>query len=163
MLPVIVPIVQLKLLGAVAVSGIFVVVLLQIATAEGTPVTCGIGFTVTVIVYGALAGQLPPVDVAVTRYCTEPGVAFPGLVSVWLIVEPEPFEAPVIPPVIVPIVQLKLLGAVALNGILVLAPLHIAAVAGTPVTCGVGLTVTVITNGALEGHVPPSDVAVTRY
>lgn len=86
-----------------------------------------------------------------------------GLVSVCAIVDPDPFDAPVIPPVITPIVQLKVLGAVAFNGMLVVLPLQIAAVAGTPVTCGVGFTVTVITNGALEGHVPPSDVAVTRY
>ena len=86
-----------------------------------------------------------------------------GLVRVCDIVEPDPFEAPVIPPVIAPIVQLKVLGAVAFNAILVALPLHIATVAGTPVTCGVGFTVTVITNGALEGHGPPSDVAVTRY
>jgi hypothetical protein len=45
----------------------------------------------------------------------------------------------------VPMVQLKVLGAVALNEILVAVLLHIAAVEGTPVTCGVGLTVTVIT------------------
>ena len=50
MLPVIVPMLQLNVLGAVAFNGIFVAVLLQIATAEGTPVTSGIGFTVTVTV-----------------------------------------------------------------------------------------------------------------
>jgi hypothetical protein len=44
----------------------------------------------------------------------------------------------------VPIVQAKVLGTVALNGMFVAALLQIAALAGTPVTCGVGLTVTVI-------------------
>jgi hypothetical protein len=48
--PVMVPIVQANVLGAVAASGMFVAVLLQIATVEGTPVTTGVGFTVTVIV-----------------------------------------------------------------------------------------------------------------
>src|SRR5205085_3095927 len=77
--PVIVPIVHANVLGAVALSGMFVAVLLQIAAVDGTPVTCGVGFTVTVIVYGAAAGQLPPVDVGVTRYCTVPAVALLGL------------------------------------------------------------------------------------
>jgi hypothetical protein len=58
----------LNVLGDVAVNEIFVVVLLHIATAEGTPVIWGIGFTVTVITYGVLAAQLPPVEVGVTRY-----------------------------------------------------------------------------------------------
>lgn len=34
-----------------------------------------------------------------------------ALVSVWLIIEPDPAEAPVIEPVLVPMVQVKLLGA----------------------------------------------------
>jgi hypothetical protein len=58
-------------------------------------------------------------------------------------VPPEDAVAPVIPPVIVPIVQAKVLGVEALNGILVAVLLHIANVAGTPVTTGVGFTVTV--------------------
>jgi hypothetical protein len=37
-------------LGAVAVSGMLVAVLLQIATAAGTPLIAGVGFTVTVMV-----------------------------------------------------------------------------------------------------------------
>jgi hypothetical protein len=44
----------------------------------------------------------------------------------------------------VPMVQANVLGAVAVNGMLVAVLLHIAAVAGTPVIAGVGLTVTVI-------------------
>ena len=50
MLPVIVPTVQVNVLGAVAFNAIFVAVLLQIATVDGTPVTTGVGLTVTVIV-----------------------------------------------------------------------------------------------------------------
>lgn len=66
-----------------------------------------------------------------------------GLFKVWAIVLPLPPLAPVIPPVIAPIVQLNVLGAVALNGIFVAVLLQIANVAGTPVTTGVGCTVTV--------------------
>jgi hypothetical protein len=47
--PVMLPIVHANVLGAVAASAILVAVLLQIATAEGTPVTTGVGFTVTMI------------------------------------------------------------------------------------------------------------------
>jgi hypothetical protein len=56
---------------------------------------------------------------------------------------PDPAVAPVIPPEIVPIVQAKLLGAVAASEMFGLAPLQIAAVEGF-VTDGVGLTVMVI-------------------
>jgi hypothetical protein len=62
------PIVQANVLGAVAARGMFVAVLLQMATVAGTPVIAGVGLTVTVIVYELLAGQLPPVEVGVTRY-----------------------------------------------------------------------------------------------
>jgi hypothetical protein len=48
--PAIVPIVHANELGAVAVKGIFVAVLLQIAAVAGTPVIAGVGSTVTVIV-----------------------------------------------------------------------------------------------------------------
>jgi hypothetical protein len=65
------------------------------------------------------------------------------LVNVCAIVLPVPFVAPVIPPVIVPTVQLNVLGAVALSGMFVAVLLQIAKVDGTPVTTGVGLTVTV--------------------
>jgi hypothetical protein len=56
---------------------------------------------------------------------------------------PLPAVAPVIPPVTVPIVQAKLLAAVAVREIFVLVLLQIASVAGL-VTAGVGFTVTVI-------------------
>ena len=58
-------------------------------------------------------------------------------------VAPDPALAPVIPPVIFPIVQEKLLGALAVNEIFGPVPLQVIAVAGL-VTAGVGFTVTVI-------------------
>ena len=58
-------------------------------------------------------------------------------------VAPEPALAPVILPVIVPTVHAKLLTAVAVNEILGLIPLQVAAVAAV-LTAGFGLTVTVI-------------------
>lgn len=66
-----------------------------------------------------------------------------GFESVCAIVAPEPALAPVIPPVIVPTVQVKELAAVAVKAILVVPLLHIAAVFAV-VTTGVGFTVTVI-------------------
>ena len=45
------------------------------------------------------------VEVGVTIYCTVPAAVLIGLVSSWAILLPEPAEAPVIPFVIVPIVQ----------------------------------------------------------
>jgi hypothetical protein len=65
-----------------------------------------------------------------------------GLVSVWLIVAPEPADAPVIPPVMVPTVHVKLLGTDAVRAILGLVALHEVTV-GELVTAGVGFTVTV--------------------
>jgi hypothetical protein len=106
---------------------------------------------------------LPPVDVGVTRYCTVPAVVLLGLISVWAIVLPEAALAPVIPPVIVPIVQANVLGAVAVKGIFVAVLLHIAAVAGTPVIAGVGFTVTVTVYEVLAGQLPAVEVGVTRY
>lgn len=66
-----------------------------------------------------------------------------GLVRVCAIVEPEPALAPVMLPVIVPTVQVKLLEAVATSAIFVVLPLQIAAVFAV-VTAGVGFTVTVM-------------------
>jgi hypothetical protein len=65
------------------------------------------------------------------------------LVSVWAIVDPLPALAPVILPVIVPTVQVNVLGADAVNAIFVAVALQIVAVFAV-VTTGVGLTVTVI-------------------
>lgn len=56
---------------------------------------------------------------------------------------PDPADAPVTPPVIVPIVQVNVLGTLAVNVMFGLVPLHVEVVAGL-VTTGVGYTVTVI-------------------
>jgi hypothetical protein len=105
----------------------------------------GVGLTVTTIEYVPLAGQLPAVEVGVTRYSTVPAVTLLGLVNVCAIVSALPGVAPVMPPVIVPIVQVNELGTLAVSGMLVAVLEHIATVDGTPVTTGVGNTVTVIT------------------
>jgi hypothetical protein len=60
-----------------------------------------------------------------------------------LIVFPELAVAPVILPMIVPTVHVKLLGALAVNAMFGLVPLQVLAVLAV-VTAGVGLTVTVI-------------------
>jgi hypothetical protein len=65
------------------------------------------------------------------------------LVSVWLMVPPLPALAPVMPPVTVPTVHVKLLGALEVSVMPVLVLLHIVVVA-VLVTSGVGLTVTVM-------------------
>jgi hypothetical protein len=64
--PVIVPIVQAKVLGAVAAKVMFGPVALQIAAVAAFE-TAGVGLTVTVIVYGAPT-QLPVTAVGVTMY-----------------------------------------------------------------------------------------------
>jgi hypothetical protein len=66
-----------------------------------------------------------------------------GFVRVWLIVLPLPAEAPVMPPLIVPIVHANELAALAVSAIAGLVPLQID-VAAALVTAGVGLTVMVI-------------------
>jgi hypothetical protein len=123
-------------------------------------VTAGFGLTVTVIVYGAPA-QFPVDDVGVTIYCTVPAVLLLGLVSVWLIRLPAPELAPVIPPVIVPTVHVKLLGVLDVRLMFGLVALQIATVAGF-VTTGVGFTVIVIVYGT-PGQLPAVDVGVTMY
>ena len=72
---------------------------------------------------------------------------------------PELAEAPVIPPVIAPIVQVKLLGTEAVNAMFGPDPLHVLAVA-EHVTTGLGLTV--ITTGKTAQE-PLAEVGVTRY
>ena len=76
-------------------------------------------------------------------------------------VEPEPALAPVILPVLVPIVQLKLLGIEADNPIFGDVPLHVVNELGV-VTTGAGLTVTTIAKGA-PAHVPVVAVGMTKY
>jgi len=90
-----------------------------------------------------------------------PAVELLGLVKVWLIVEPEPAEAPVIAPVLVPSVQAKLEAAEAVRLMLGPVPLHVLAVLGV-VTLGAGFTVTVILV-AEPTHEPTVEVGVTAY
>src|SRR6266542_4214986 len=157
--PVMVAMVQPNVLAALAVKLILVEVPLQMVFVAAV-VTAGVGFTVTVIVE-ALPVHEPAVEVGVTRYCTVPAVELLGLVNVWLIVVPEPALAPVIPPVMVPMVQLNVLAALAVKLILVEAPLQMDFVAAV-VTAGLGFTVTVIVK-ALPAHEPVVEVGVTRY
>jgi len=74
-------------------------------------------------------------------------------------VVPEPGSEPVIPPIIVPMVQLKVLGKEEVRLMFGLVPLQMTAVAGV-VTIGAGLTVTVIVYGA-PGQDPATVVGVT--
>ncbi len=159
MLLVIVPIVQVKLLGALDVKAMFVETPLQILFVDEL-VTAGAGFTVTVMVV-ELPAQEPAVDVGVTTYSILPAVALLGLVNVWLIVEPELATAPLILPVLVPSVQLKLLGTLAVNATFGPVPLQIVAVVPV-VTAGIGFTVTVMVKAA-PAQEPDVEVGVTRY
>jgi hypothetical protein len=153
------PIVQEKVLAALAVKLMFGLFPLH-TLAVLAVVTTGVGFTVTVIV-NAFPIHEPVVEVGVTRYWTVPAAELLGLVSTWLMVLPEPALAPVIPPVMVPIVQENVLDVLAVNAIFGDVPLHILAVAAF-VTTGFGYTVTVIVNAA-PAHNPVVDVGVTRY
>ena len=74
---------------------------------------------------------------------------------------PELADAPVILPVIVPIVQLYVLAALEVNAILVDTPLQIVFVA-VFVIPGVGSTVTVMVSGN-PTHEPVVEVGVTEY
>jgi len=139
--PMFAPIVQVKVLAIEAVKLIFGLVPLQMVAVDEF-VTTGLGLTVTKIVKGVPA-QEPVMAVGVTIYSTVPEVKLLGLVSGWLMVEPDPALAPVIPPVAAPIVQRKVDGTLAVNVIFGPDPLHVTAV-GEVVTIGVGLTVTVI-------------------
>ena len=76
-------------------------------------------------------------------YCTDPELALLGLLSTWLIEFPDPALAPVIPPVMVPIVQVNVLGAEAVKAIFGLVALQVDAVLAV-VTTGLGYTLTVI-------------------
>ncbi len=140
--PVTVPTVQLNVLAVDAINAMFVALPLQIAAVLAV-VTVGIGLTVTVIVYGDPAQPGVAVEVGVTMYCTVPAVVLLGLVSACAMVLPLPLDAPVIPPVTVPTVQLNVLEAVDVKAMLVAVPLQMAAVLRV-VTDGTGLTVTVI-------------------
>ena len=76
-------------------------------------------------------------------------------------VEPEPATAPLMLPVLVPKVQLKLLAALAVRAMFGLVPLQTVAVVEV-VTAGTGFTVTVMVEAA-PAQEPEVDVGVTRY
>jgi hypothetical protein len=80
MLPVIVPMVHAKLLGALELNVIFGLVPLQVLVVAGL-VTAGVGLTVTIMLYGVPTHD-PVVEVGVTRYSTVPTVILLGLVRV---------------------------------------------------------------------------------
>jgi hypothetical protein len=142
--PLTVPIVQVNVEGADEVNAMFVVPPLQME-AVFKVVTTGVGFTVKVIVVGEPA-QAPPVEVGVTIYSTEPAVALPGLVRVWLILPPLPADAPVMLPVIVPIVHAKVLAALAASVTFGALPLQTEKAVEVVIT-GLGLTVNTIVSG----------------
>ena len=159
--PVMAPTVHVNVLTALAVKAMFVAVALQIVAVLAV-VTTGVGFTVTVIVYCGPGQAGVAVDVGVTRYSTVPAVVLLGLFNVCAIVDPLPALAPVIPPVIVPTVHVKVDAALAVNAMFVVVALQIVALFAV-VTTGVGLTVTVIVYCG-PGHAGVAvDVGVTRY
>ena len=82
-----------------------------------------------------------------------------GLLKVWLITFPDALKAPAILPEIAPIVQLKLLGTVAVREYAGLVLLHVATLVG--VITGSGFTLTVM-DVALPLQ-PCDEVGVTRY
>ena len=102
------------------------------------------------------------VDVGVTRYSTVPAAVLLGLVNVCAIVLPLPAVAPVIPPVTAPMVQVNVLGTLAVSAILVAVLLQIVSALAV-VTKGVGFTVTVIVYGLPGQAVDTVDVGVTMY
>jgi hypothetical protein len=132
--PVIVPTVHEKLLGTLAVKLTFTANPLQ-TDAEAAVVTAGNGVTVTVIVKADPTHE-PSVDVGVILYCTVPFAVWLVLFNMSLIVVPEPAVAPVIPPVMVPTVHVKVLGVFAVKLIFGPVPLHVLAVEAL-VTVGV--------------------------
>jgi hypothetical protein len=140
--PMILPIVHVNVLGAVALSAMLVVPSLQIVSVVLVFIA-GVGFTVTVMVYGSRFTQAPVVEVGVTRYSTVPAVELLGLSSTWLMVLPLPAVPPTMPPVTVPIVHVNVAGVDEVSEIFGLVLLQIAAVPPLVIT-GIGLTVTVI-------------------
>ena len=82
-------------------------------------------------------------DVGVTIYATVPEIVLLGLARAWLMVAPDPALAPVIPLVMAPTVQVKVLGTLAVSEIFGPEPLQAIAVAEL-VTIGLGSTDTVM-------------------
>jgi hypothetical protein len=109
--------------------------------AVGALVIAGVGNTVTVAVIVNGAPTQPAFEVGVTIYSTEPELVVLGLFSTWLITDPVPAVAPVIPPLTVPIVHANVLGVLAVRLMFGFPPLQIL-VAGGVVIDGIGFTVT---------------------
>jgi hypothetical protein len=101
------------------------------------------------------------VEVGVTKYWTVPAAELLGFVNTSVIEAPPPAVAPVMPPVMVPTVQVNVAGALEVSVMFGLVALQIETVAGL-VTAGLGFTVIVIVNGA-PAHPPVVDVGVTIY
>jgi hypothetical protein len=154
---VIVPIVQLKVDGTLEVRVIFGPAPLQVLAVLPF-VTAGLGSTLTKMEYCAPA-QPPVEEVGVTRYSTLPAVVFEGFVNTWLIVDPLATEAPVIPPVIVPIVQPNVLAALAVRGMFGPMPLQVVAV-GEFVMAGVAVALEVSVANGVTLFVIPAIVPV---
>ena len=112
--PVIIPMVHVKVQGTDEVRTRFCGMSLHTELVAGF-VTTGVGFTVTVIVNDG-PEQVPAMETGVIINSTVPGTELLGLCSVWLIVVPVPAEAPVIPPIILPKVQVYALGVVEVTG-----------------------------------------------
>src|SRR2546429_386826 len=101
----------------------------------------------------------PDVEVGVTAYTKLPSVELLGLVSVWVIVEPLLALPPVMEPVLVPNVQVKVLATFAVRLTFMATPLQLACVVKVD-TLGLGFTVLVILV-AEPTHEPTVDVGVT--
>jgi hypothetical protein len=140
--PVIVPTVQVKVPGIEEVKLIAGLDRLHVIAVGGV-VTAGEGLTVTMMLYTVAGEHKPSDEVGITRYSTVPASVLLGLRSTWSIKLPDPSLAPVIFPVIVPTVQVKVLGIEDVKLIAGLDPLQVIAVAGV-VTTGDGFTVTMI-------------------
>ena len=158
MAPVMIPTVHVKVLGALDVNPMLVPAPLQML-AVAAFVTKGVGLTVTVIVKVAPTHE-PVTAVGVTMYSTVPAARLLGLVKTWLIVAlGPPALAPVMPPVMVPMVHVNVLGVLAVKLMLGPLPLHAFAVSAF-VIFGEGYTVTVIVKG-IPVHEPAVEVGVT--
>jgi hypothetical protein len=127
------------------VRAILVAVALHIVSGLAD-VTSGVGLTVT-IMFEVIPGH--EFAVGVTIYVTVPAVE-PGLVRTCDMVAPPAGAAPVIPPVIAPMVQLNVAPDTLLfSAMFVLVALQIV-VDPVYVTLGVGLTVTMKSTGVPE-------------
>lgn len=86
------------------------------------------------MIVSGLPRHPPAIEVGTTIYCTVPKVLLLVFVNTWLMVLPEPADAPVIFALTAPIVQVKVLGVVTVRGIFGLVLLQIVAVGGSVIT-----------------------------